>query len=52
MDMLWYQRDESLPAATPPKIVNTIQRTITGQRYRIVRRPSRASRPLIALLFV
>jgi hypothetical protein len=32
MAVLWYQRVESFPAATPPITVKTIQTTITGQR--------------------
>jgi hypothetical protein len=32
MAVLWYQRVESLPAATPPITVSTSQATITGQR--------------------
>src|SRR5919206_2584832 len=32
IEKLWYQREESLPAATPPITVSTIQRPITGQR--------------------
>ena len=30
--VLWYHRDESFPAATPPTSVSTIHAAITGQR--------------------
>src|SRR5207237_10746199 len=32
IEKLWYQRDESLPAATPPITVSTSHTPITGQR--------------------
>src|SRR2546425_881923 len=50
MEKLWYQREESLPAATPPNSVRTIQTPITGQRCRAVKCASRASRPVSAVL--
>src|SRR4051812_44815447 len=45
MAVLWYQRVESFPAATPPTSVSTIHAPITGQRWREVKRASRARRP-------
>src|SRR3954471_1339701 len=39
---LWYHLVDSFPAATPPSNVSTIHTTITGQRWRAVKRPSRA----------
>jgi hypothetical protein len=32
MAVLWYQRVESFPAATPPTTVSTTHATITGRR--------------------
>src|SRR5690348_12576536 len=41
--MLWYQRVETLPAATPPRTVRTSQTPITAKRCRIVRCARRVS---------
>src|ERR687888_1989013 len=43
IEKLWYQREESLPAATPPITVRTSHTPITGQRWRAVKCASRAS---------
>ncbi len=44
MAVLWYQRVESFPAATPPTSVSTTQTAMIGQRRRMVNRASWASR--------
>src|ERR671938_11461 len=45
IEKLWYQRLESLPAATPPISVSTIQAPITAQRCRAVKYANRPSGP-------
>src|ERR687887_1385730 len=45
IEKLWYQRLESLPAATPPSSVSTIQIPITAQRWRAVKYARRPSLP-------
>src|SRR5919204_2464726 len=45
IEKLWYQRLDSLPAATPPSSVSTIQTPITAQRWRAVKYARRPSVP-------